>query len=382
VSNGDRTDQMWQARRAELTAEWNAFSYEVQWATVAAMRLDARVLAGYLPHPAVIFRMNERARIEQHNRGVEEINAQSPLRTYWDELDSFADSAERRIDTAQYRYDHYVQQAGTSFWGGAETMASEWLGETELPDLALYNNAYRCIQRLRAHIERADIDAQDAVEATLATTEEHVNRWIEAMNQYIAIREGSGADAVEYLTWTRDGAFTALGALATGGVSSAVGAQTVGARMLVSGAVAGGTSATKETVVQGAEIQAGLRTEWDVAAIARSGVISGVGSFLASGLGSWAMGDLAKWVKEDSANFLISKFGERVGETVCRQSAAVLSVMIKDMLTGSLKPLIVEILKACSGKEQMTAEEFVDMMKVRMGSKILTNLGLAAGGLH
>ena len=94
------------------------------------------------------------------------------------------------------------------------------------------------------------------------------------------------------------------------------------------------------------------------------------------------MGDLAKWVKEDSAAYLIKHFGQRVSESVCQQSASVLSVMIKDMLTGPLKPLIVEILNICTGKEQMTPEEFTEMMKVRMGSKILTNLAKAAGGLH
>jgi hypothetical protein len=146
--------------------------------------------------------------------------------------------------------------------------------------------------------------------------------------------------------------------------------------------VAVATSVTKGTVVQGAEIQAGLRSEWDVAAIARSAVISGVASFLASGVGSWAMGDLAKWVKADSAAWLINKFGERVGESICKQSAAVLSVLIKDMLTGTLKPVFVEILEHCAGKDEMMPEEFIEQMKVRMGSKILTNLALAAGGLH
>jgi len=304
------------------------------------------------------------------------------LRTFWDEVEGMATAAEIRIDAQKDRYDHYVQQAGTSFWGGMETMVSEWLGDTDLPDFALYSNAQRCIGRVRTQAANADASAIDRVQITLSTTEHHVNRWIEAMNSYISKREAGGDRAVQGLTWTRDGAFTALGALATGGAISAVGAQTLGARMAVSGVVAGTTSATKQVVVQGAEIQAGLRSEWDVAAIARSGVISGVGSFLASGLGSWAVGDLTKWVKEDSAAFLIKHFGERVSESVCRQSAAVLSAMIKDMLTGSLKPLMVEILKGCSGREQMTPEEFSEQMNVRMGSKILTNLAKAAGGLH
>lgn len=381
-SNGDRADQMWEARRAELTAQWNAFSFDVQWATVAALELDARILAGYMPHPAVIFQMNERAIIEQHNRRFEEAEANSPLMTYWEEVDGMATTAESRIDTQKDRFDHYIQQGGNSFWGGAETLYSEWLGGVELPELSLYSNAQRCIGRLRAHVSNADSNTTDAVQRTLATTEHHVNRWIDAMNSYINARDEGGAQAVQQLTWTRDGAFTALGALATGGVSSAVGAQTVGAKMLVSGVVAGGTSATKQTVIQGAEIQAGLRSEWDVAAIARSAAISGVGSFLASGLGSWALGDLAKWVKQDSAEYLIKNFGAHVSESVCRQSAAVLSVMVKDMFTGALKPLMVEFLKACGDDENVTPEEFIEKMKVRMGSKILTNLALAAGGLH
>lgn len=381
-SNGGRADQMWEVRRAELTAEWNAFSFEVQWATLAALELDARIMTGFMPHPAVIFRMNEYACIEQHNRGVEEAGSHPGLITFWQEVEGMATTAEIRIEAQKSRYDHFVQQAGTSFWGGAETMYSEWLGNTDLPDLSLYSNAQRCIWRLRSKASTADPSTIDGVQRTLSSTEQHVNRWVEAMNSYIANREDSGDRAVQHLTWTRDGAFTALAVLASGGVTAAVGAEAVVAKMAISGGVAVATSVTKGTVVQGAEIQAGLRSEWDVAAIARSAVISGVASFLASGVGSWAMGDLAKWVKADSAAWLINKFGERVGESICKQSAAVLSVLIKDMLTGTLKPVFVEILEHCAGKDEMMPEEFIEQMKVRMGSKILTNLALAAGGLH
>jgi hypothetical protein len=67
---------------------------------------------------------------------------------------------------------------------------------------------------------------------------------------------------------------------------------------------------------------------------------------------------------------------------ILNQSAAVLSAFIKDMLTGTLKPAFVEILEHCSGKDEMTPEEFIEQMTVRMGSKILTNLAMALGGLH
>lgn len=369
-SNGGRADQMWQARRAELTAEWNAFSFEVQWATLAALELDARIMTGFMPHPEIIFRMNEYARIEQYNRGTAAADSHSGLVTFWQEVEAMATTAEIRIDTQKSRYDHFLQQAGTSFWGGAETMYSEWLGDTELPELSLYSNAQRCIYRLRSKVSQADPSTIDGVQRTLSSTEHHVNRWVEAMNSYIANREDSGDRAVQHLTWTRDGAFTALAVLATGGVTAAVGAEAVGAKMLISGGVAVATGVTKGTVVQGAEIQAGLRSEWDVAAIARSAVISGVASFLASGLGTMCFERLVKKVGVAA----ISRFGEQAGVGIERT--------VKSILTGPLKPTFTAFLEYCGGQEGITPDEFAEQWMTRSGSQTLAHFAMSAGGLH
>jgi hypothetical protein len=57
-------------------------------------------------------------------------------------------------------------------------------------------------------------------------------------------------------------------------------------------------------------------------------------------------------------------------------------LLLEQHLPKYKKPVFVEILEHCAGKDEMMPEEFIEQMKVRMGSKILTNLALAAGGLH
>jgi hypothetical protein len=360
---------MWEARRAEFTAEWNTFSFEVQWATLAALELDARIMSGYMPHPEIISRMNEYARVEQHNRAAED-GSQPGLITLWQELEGMATTAEIRIDTQKSRYDFYVQQAGTSFWGGAETLHSEWLGNAELPDLSLYSNAQRCIERIRSKVSQADPSTIDGVERTLSSTENHVNRWVEAMNSYIANREDSGDRAVEHLTWTRDGAFTALAVLGGAGITAAVSAEAAGAKLAIGLGMAVGTSATKGVIVQGAEIQAGLRSEWDLAAIARSAVISGVASFLASRVGAMCFGRLVEKVGVAAT----ARFGEQAGIGI--------ENTVKSILTGPLKPSFTAFLEYCGGQEGMTPEEFAEQWMTRSGGQTLAHLAMSVGGLH
>ena len=358
VSNAAAQEEMWQARSAELRAQWEAFDPEIQSTVVYEMGLEPQILDGFLPRAEMLVEMVALAQIRAHNAGIEAGWADAEaLATHQRELfklgGRYAMAAAIRVETALDRYRFYAHQGnGTSFWGWFEKETAEAGGGVELPSLGLKDNAETTIARLQEIVDKGDPSTLEAMVSRMQNVEFYVNEWVGAMNEYIQGREDGGAVTVAYLTFVRDSSAALFAAAASGGSSLAVSALW-----------AGGAAAGLQGVTELAAVQAGVQDGNGLERVTKTFVVNGLVGLFGGAVGKLAMGKLG------------ARLAPKLLELTGKAWAAELIIKALEQVIATYSGAEMEaVLKELDGKEDVTPDELAATTEDKLGVDLLSKV--------